>query len=140
MVAINLGKNKIEDIRFLNTMNNLEELVLENNPIRDLNPLRSHENIRVLNLSDILAEDISPLGCITHLSTLVLSGVPVKELRPLLQNENLTELALSYTWIKDRDVLPKLKNLLKLQFRQELDRKDLQELRRSLPDTRIQIY
>ncbi|WP_235540302.1 leucine-rich repeat domain-containing protein [Paenibacillus sp. Root52] len=46
----------------------LEWLILQNNRIQDLTPLKNHPTLQHLYLQDILIQDITVLGTIPHLT------------------------------------------------------------------------
>lgn len=113
-----------------------EEIIVNNQDLRDLSPLKSFGKLRVLNLmSDQITDltplrglttleelylsnnsisDLSPLSGCTNLKKLYISGNDITDLTPLAACRNLTELHLGQNDISDISALSRLTNLTEL--------------------------
>jgi internalin A len=109
-----LEKNKISDIKPLESLTNLTWLSLEKNKISDIKPLESLTNLTWLFLGENQISDIKPLQSLTNLIGFVLSNNKISDIKPLESLTNLTFLRLGDNQIRDIKPLESLTNLTEL--------------------------
>jgi internalin A len=114
LTRLNLGNNKITDISFLGSLTNLTELDLNYNKITDISFLGSLTNLTALHLGYNQITDISFLGSLTNLTTLNLNYNQITDISFLGSLTNLTALHLGYNQITDISFLGPLTNLTRL--------------------------
>jgi internalin A len=114
LTRLNLGNNKITDISFLGSLTNLTELDLNYNKITDISFLGSLTNLTALHLGYNQITDISFLGSLTNLTTLNLNYNQITNFSFLGSLTNLTTLNLNYNQITDISFLGSLTNLTAL--------------------------
>lgn len=94
-----------------------EEPKMEGNYFKDISPLATMTNLKVLYLQDLrLIEDISPLRNLTNLRELSIRNNKVKNVEPL---KNLTKLEVLYLYknqISDISCLENLENMQEFNF------------------------
>ena len=139
---LSLANNSISNISVLAGLKNLEELNLHNNQISDISALANLPNLTVLILGNNQISDISPLENLPNLSQqVVLANNPISDISPLAALKNLQRLNLSNTQISDAGVLAEMTNLKVLEINEtELNDKQIEELRKALPNTAIIDY
>jgi len=106
-----LSDNDIEDISPLKNIRNLKQLVLSDNNIRDISPLKALRNLKQLVLSENEVSDISTLNKLKKLKLLSLSNNTIRDVSPLKTLRNLKQLILSENEVNDISTLSILTNL-----------------------------
>ena len=96
-----LCDNYIGNLLPLKDMATLKELDLCENPLRDLTPIRGLLSLTYLDISQTSVTDLAPLSGLSRLETLNLVWCDVKDLRPLAKLGNLKEIDLSHTAVTD---------------------------------------
>lgn len=96
-----LCDNYIGNLLPLRDMATLKELDLCENPLRDLTPIRGLLSLTCLDVSQTSVTDLSPLSKLDRLETLNLVWCDVKDLRPLAKLSNLKEVDVSHTAVTD---------------------------------------
>src|ERR687885_201432 len=130
LTTLELGTNKISDIKPLESLTNLTDLGLYENKISDIKPLASLTNLTDLSLSFNKISDIKPLASLTNVIELSLSFNKISDIKPLASLTNLTQLDLDNNTIGDIKPLESLTNLtvLYLSDNQISDIKPLESL------------
>ena len=105
MTELDLGNNRITDIRSLGSLTNLTRLNLGNNKITDISFLGSLTNLTTLYLNYNQITDISALRKLTNLATLDLNYNQITDISALRKLTNLTKLDLYDNQITDISVL-----------------------------------
>src|SRR5919199_1284275 len=95
LTTLELGENKISDIKPLESLTNLTDLSLSFNKISDIKPLASLTNLTDLSLSFNKISDIKTLVSLTNLTRLRLSFNKISDIKPLASLTKLTVLFLS---------------------------------------------
>lgn len=139
ITKLNGDKLEIESIDILDKCENLKELYLYDNYVKDLSPLEKLENLEVLSLKWNIITDLSPIKNLKKLEYLDISAnnihdiTPLSELseleyldlsdsysdylidlKPLKHLKELEELNLYNSYLEDISILAELKNLEKL--------------------------
>ena len=83
LMALDLGHNKIDDIRFLEDLPKLRLLIITCNEIMDVSPLGKLQDLEYLELFKNQIGDVSPLARLEKLIDLNLSHNRIKDLSPL---------------------------------------------------------
>jgi internalin A len=109
-----LRDNQISDLSPLKELHNLTNLYLIDNQISDLSPLKELHNLTSLSLSGNQISDLSPLKELHNLTSLNLGGNQISDLSPLKELHNLTSLYLINNQISDLSPLKELHNLTSL--------------------------
>ncbi len=132
------GSNKIKNIKGIDYLSNLRELVLNNNQITNIEPLKNlkyltklsiYSNkisnispltnliyINDLDISDNNIKDISPLYKLTKIINLTMYGNEIEDISPIQNMKQLCILDFSYNNVRDISGLKNLKNLHGLFF------------------------
>jgi Leucine-rich repeat (LRR) protein len=108
---LDLGNNQIKEIGGLSCLTNLQELFLIGNQIEEIGGLSSLTNLRVLYLWDNQIKEIGFLASLTNIQCLHLDHNKLKEIGGLSSLTNLRELDLGYNQIKEIGGLYSLTNL-----------------------------
>lgn len=95
----------------IDTLKDLEELILMNVEIRDISFIRTLTALRVLDLFHTEIENIDPLKNLTGLQALDIGSNPIHDIAPLSALVNLETLGLSHTHITNINVASRLINL-----------------------------
>lgn len=111
VVGLNLEKQGIADISFLQYFSNLEELWLENNQITDISFLQHFPNLQELYLGNNQIIDISILLHLPNLQDLSLTNNQITDITVLQHLPNLDNLFVGNNQITDIAVLQHLPNL-----------------------------
>ncbi|MBE6157535.1 MAG: hypothetical protein E7160_01955 [Firmicutes bacterium] len=93
LYVLDLSKNNITDVTYLNTLRNLSVVDLSNNDIDDVSSLITMENLYSLNLNN--NQQVSGYSELKKLSTLELSNCNLNEVEDLSKIEHLMSLDLS---------------------------------------------
>ena len=109
-----INNNSIRDISPLAGLNKLTELRLELNSIRDISPLKGLTNLEILFIWDNSISDISPLSGLNSLRVLDLSFNSISDISSLSGLTNLTGLGLESNSISNISPLSGLNNLSRL--------------------------
>lgn len=96
-----LCDNFIGNLLPLKDMASLKELDLCENPLRDLTPIRGLDSLIYLDISQTSVTDLSPVSGLLRLETLNLVWCDVTDLRPLAELSNLKEVDVSHTTVTD---------------------------------------
>ena len=111
---IDLESEGIKILEPLREFKNLTGLNCFNNKITDLEPLRGLKNLEELDISFNEITDLEPLRELHNLTDLSCSGNKITDLEPLRELHNLTVLYCSNTQITDLEPLRELYNLTEL--------------------------
>ena len=95
ITALDLSGCEIDDLSFIISFVNLEELYLDNNEITDIMSLKDLYKLHTLSASDNEISDITPLYNLTNLNYLNLSNNNIEDIDYLANLTNLVELDLS---------------------------------------------
>jgi internalin A len=95
LTTLNLGGNKISDVKPLSGLTNLTLLDLSLNQISDVKPLAGLTNLTDLDLLGNRIRDVKPLAGLNKLNTLWLFGNQISDVMPLAGLTNLTTVLLS---------------------------------------------
>ena len=115
----------IEDFRF---MPNLDTVVLINQRVSDLSPLKGL-NIRNLNIFGNDVSDLSPLSECLSLQKLIVNSNPISDLSPLFGLGRLCELNIGATDITTLDGISGLRSLTRLEAHDCLKLEDMSDLK-----------
>ena len=85
LVALDLGHNAIDDISWLEPLQNLQVLILADNRIRDISPLASLKKLKYVELFMNPVTDITPLSTLPELLDVNLCITHTADLTPLIQ-------------------------------------------------------
>lgn len=96
-----LCDNYIGNLLPLKDMATLKELDLCENPLQDLTPIRDLLSLSYLDISQTSITDLAPITELSRLETLNLVWCEVKDLRPLAGLSNLKEVDVSHTGVTD---------------------------------------
>lgn len=96
-----LCDNYIGNLLPLKDMATLKELDLCENPLQDLTPIRELLSLSYLDISQTSVTDLAPITELSRLETLNLVWCEVKDLRPLAGLSNLKEVDVSHTGVTD---------------------------------------
>ena len=109
------GRGKgIKSLQGLEHCRALAELVLPDNEIGDLSPLKDLKELQTATLSNNKIKDLKPLETVTALQYLELSGNEIENLAPLEKLSNMRSLYLSKNKVKDLKPVAKLEKLWSL--------------------------
>lgn len=106
-----LNNNSLTDISALGRCGKLEVLVLSYNTITDINALSNLRNLKTLHITSNDIEDIGALKYLKELSDLSLADNYIKNAESLIYLKKLTVLYLSDNYIVDIEPLRALSNL-----------------------------
>jgi len=123
-----LNNNKIEDITPLSNLKELKVLYLASNQIQNIDTISSLKKLKKLILSGNQIKTLHPISLLINLQTLSLFNNQIQDLSPLSSLINLQELDLSGNQIQDLSPLSKLTEL-KLLFLIKNKIKDLGHLK-----------
>jgi len=121
LANLNLGSNHIRDINPLRNLVKLRGLSLYKNQVSDLSPLRSLTLLVYLNAAHNPITDLSPLSNHINLETLDLFDCRISDVSPLVGLINLKVLILTYNRIGDFSPLASLTNLQRLYIKGNLE-------------------
>lgn len=107
---------RIASLDVLQSMKQIEILVMAKNPISDLTPIGSLTGLKVLDFSNTQVEELEPIQNLTNLETLKFSGTPVKNLKYLARMVNLKNVEMFNTRVSNIDVLEPMKGLVSLKI------------------------
>lgn len=96
-----LCDNYIGNLLPLKDMASLKELDLCENPLRDLTPIRGLLSLTCLDISQTSVTDLSTLSGLSRLETLNLVWCDVTDLRPLAELSSLKEVDVSHAAVTD---------------------------------------
>jgi protein phosphatase 1 regulatory subunit 7 len=91
-----LGKNKLTEIKGLDTLTNLKILSIQSNRLTSISGLSNLANLEQLHISHNLLTDLSGLENNTKLEVIDISSNPIEHLSGLKQLTHLEELWASY--------------------------------------------
>jgi internalin A len=111
IVSLDLSVTKIRNISALSELKHLEDLTLDSTKIISLDSLRKNNNLKHLSLRNTNIKDIKILECFPNLETLSIEGTQVKDFTPLKELKNLKSLCISRTDLKDIQMLRNLEKL-----------------------------
>jgi len=114
VIGLNLGKNQLTNIYFLQHLTQLIYLNLWNNKITDINPLQHLTQLTYLNLWNNNIIDINPLQYLTRLTKLYLWNNKIVDINPLQYLTQLTCLSLHNNKITNINSLQYLVQLISL--------------------------
>ncbi|RAJ80149.1 leucine rich repeat (LRR) protein [Chitinophaga dinghuensis] len=100
------------DLSPLATLQYLEVLVLQEQPVADISALQGIETLKRLDLRETRVRDTAALSDFTSLEELVLRNTAVTDIKPIAALSNLKKLDIAYTAVTD---LSALSNLTRLQ-------------------------
>lgn len=118
LVKLQLGKVRFEDnvtdlnvehmdvgnISVLSGCYELKKLVLSNNMVDDLEPLRDHENLEYLALKNTLVSNLAPISTCPNIKYLDLWGTRVTDLHDIYELKNLTYLCVKNTELRKSQI------------------------------------
>lgn len=118
LVKLQLGKVRFEDnvtdlnvehmdvgnISVLSGCYELKKLVLSNNMVDDLEPLRDHENLEYLALKNTLVSNLAPISTCHNIKYLDLWGTRVTDLHDIYELKNLTYLCVKNTELRKSQI------------------------------------
>ena len=116
LTRLNGEDRQIKDLTGLELAINMDFLLLGFNPISDISPLSSLEQLRIFNMAVCQISDIRPLANLTRLESLHLHYNRIEDITPLANLTQLTDLWLNHNQIVDVSPLGDLKNLTDLQI------------------------
>jgi len=108
------GNNKIEDLRPLSAMSELEVLDCSNTGITNLFPLRSLAKIKYLDCNNTSIANLSPLKYSIHLETIKLGSTFVENISVLANFTSLKYLECNHTHVSNIEALAGLISLRQL--------------------------
>lgn len=76
---LNLTGQTVEDLSFLEKVNDLRVLILNGNPAKELRPILAHENLRELSIENMNLKDIDILSKLPRLRLLKVKGNQIKD-------------------------------------------------------------
>jgi len=114
ITVIDLGENKITEIKNLDKLENLEELYLAENKISRIDNLENLTNLKALYLNHNEISDIDNLENLAQLELLNLDGNKISEINNISSLIKINRLDLSNNPIKKIENLKSLKNLATL--------------------------
>ena len=117
---LNVGGNRISDIRPLVGLVHLAGLSLYDNSVADIAPLANLTNLTYLNLAHNGIETLEPLAGLIHLQTLDLFDNRVGDITPVANMTALTTLILTHNQVEDLTPLANHPSLAKLYIRDNL--------------------
>ena len=85
LIALDLGHNGIDDLTWLEPLQNLQLLILADNRMKDITPLASLKKLKYVELFMNPIRDISPLGELKELLDVNLCITKAEDLSPLLR-------------------------------------------------------
>lgn len=94
LTVLDISNNNLNSIYPVIAYPALEELHLNNNPIKDLTPLQQLTELKVLSVSNCGVQQVELLQTLVNLETLDLSGNPVRDFTPLYKLKKLKELTI----------------------------------------------
>lgn len=109
--SLELQGTWVSDLAALNKLSNLEHLSLHFTRVRDLSPLAGLTKLLAINLRGTMVEDVEPLGALESLKSLNLRGTLVHDLTPLAGLRALEVLDVRETPVTDVSPLEWLSNL-----------------------------
>ncbi|HHT14555.1 MAG: leucine-rich repeat domain-containing protein [Christensenellales bacterium] len=112
LMALDIGRNLVEDLSFLEYMPKLRLLIIGCNPVRDISPIGTLKDLEYLEMFSCRVNDISPLQNCTKLIDLNIAHNRIKDLSPLLKMPQLERLWLNESRGQKND--PVIKELLPL--------------------------
>ena len=108
--SLDISKADISDIRPLQDAKNLRVLLMNNNMITDLSPIRNL-SLRWLDISYNPIFELEPLADVHSLETLWASFMDVKYITPLKGMKNLKYVSLEHNSIRDVSVFSSIKTV-----------------------------
>ena len=114
LTLLSLDNNELSDISSISKLPDLNILYLSNNKLSDINSLAKFKNIEILILSNNMLSDISPLLELTSLNTIFLDNNEVSDLSPLRRLPRLSRLNLDNNKLSDISTLPDISSLTEL--------------------------
>ncbi len=105
------GRSSLDDLSFLATLTNLEQLDFSLSNVSDLTPIKDLKNLRSLIFWETNVEDLSSISSLSLLENLHVAS-NVNDLSPIKNLYQLREVNLTYSMVTD---LSPLKNLNKLE-------------------------
>ncbi|MCG8330775.1 MAG: leucine-rich repeat domain-containing protein [Chitinophagales bacterium] len=114
IIGLNLWGNKIEDLKPIQNLNNLQTLNLSYTKIKDLKPIQNLNNLQTLYLSSNKIKDLKPIQNLNNLQNLFLSSNKIEDLKPIQNLNNLQTLFLSSNKIEDLKPIQNFNNLQNL--------------------------
>ena len=135
---LDVNSNQITDISQLKVLKNLQSLSVSYNQITDISQLKELKNLQYLFVSSNQITDISQLKELKNLTDLFVRSNQITDISHLRGLKNLQYLDVSYNKITDISHLKELKNLQTLNVSSNpIPDIQIEELKKSLPDTRI---
>lgn len=131
VTGLNLSNNYSVKISFLSVLSNLTHLVLNNDRIRDITPLKNLKNLIWLDLNDNQIGNIEVLQELTNLKRLELYNNRISDIKPIANLVKIELLVLAINRIKNITPLSKLTKLWHLKIYDNLisDLKPLRNLK-----------
>lgn len=111
LLCLSLRTSKINDLSFLENLNNLKLLELIDCNINDITNLKNLKNIFKLDLSENMITDISPLENLVNLEYLYMSKNNIQSIDVVSNFKKLKSISLSYSTEHHIDILKTLPNL-----------------------------
>ncbi|WP_312470475.1 leucine-rich repeat domain-containing protein [Neobacillus sp.] len=111
-----LDNNKISDLMPLKGLTQLNELYLKDNQIGNLAPLNELTNLAALNFDFNQVTDLGPISSLTNLQVLTFNNNKVSNLVPLAPLTNLITLSMDSNFFKDITPLKNMTSLNALSF------------------------
>lgn len=111
ITTLKLVNCNIQNLDFLKKFQQVEDLQLDDNLIRDITVLSTLVNLKSLGISDNLVQDISPLTKLLKLESLFVGNNPINNIELISEITSLTELFVHYLKLKDLNWIKKLTNL-----------------------------
>ena len=107
---------QIENLTGLEYAHNLENLVIQNNPIQDLSPIANLTQLRYLSLAGFPIKDLTFLSNLTQLQKITMVSCRIRDLTPLANLTQLISLNIGGNWIVDISPIANLTRLEKLRI------------------------
>lgn len=109
--VLELSGNELWDLDPLSVLPRLRQLVLSENQISDIRPLRKLKSLDLIDLSGNLLEDIDALRPLVQLKTILLKKNEISYIQSLRENVSVEKLDLSYNRLEACQPLEKLEKL-----------------------------
>lgn len=129
---------KIESMDFLSDMNGLKSVVLLNDQLTDIAPLRGKNELELLWIGGNNISDLSPIAGLESLESLNVAQNQITDITPLADCKQLEELILGYNEeIEDYGPLYGLQKLKSLDTSGNLTSEEKDELQSKLPFCKV---
>ncbi len=139
--SLTINNQSVRDLDPLANKEYLRELNVQNNPVSSLKPIENNTMLELLNIENTQISDLGPLSKMNELITLNASGTAVKSLKPLSGLLKLENLYVNNTNVKSLSPIENISTLKQLKvYNTKVKSRAIDQLQQKRLDLNIMYY